>query len=96
MRTQPYSFPYLISLSAFEAAGRHLSFKDAASELNVTVPAISRQIKFLKHELGKPLFRLLHRQVKLTPDGETLLQTLRESFVAIDQATRAIQPGFTT
>jgi len=36
--------PSLNGLRAFEAAARHLSFTQAASELNVTQTAISHQI----------------------------------------------------
>ena len=39
--------PPLLSLRAFEAAARHLSFSKAGEELNVTQGAISRQIKIL-------------------------------------------------
>jgi len=42
--------PPLNALRAFEAAGRHLSFRKAAEELNVTPAAISHQVKAL--ELG--------------------------------------------
>jgi LysR family transcriptional regulator, glycine cleavage system transcriptional activator len=44
--------PSLNGLRAFEAAARHLSFTQAASELNVTQTAISHQIKRLEQELG--------------------------------------------
>jgi LysR family glycine cleavage system transcriptional activator len=40
--------PSLKSLQAFEAAGRHLSFTEAASELNVTPGAISQQMRTLE------------------------------------------------
>src|SRR5436190_5883375 len=42
--------PSLNGLRAFEAAARHLSFTQAASELNVTQTAISHQIKRLEQE----------------------------------------------
>ena len=48
--------PSLNGLRAFEAAARHLSFTQAASELNVTQTAISHQIKRLEEELGVRLF----------------------------------------
>src|SRR5437764_5368076 len=48
--------PSLNGLRAFEAAARHLSFTQAASELNVTQTAISHQIKRLEQELGIRLF----------------------------------------
>ena len=48
--------PSLNGLRAFEAAARHLSFTQAASELNVTQTAISHQIKRLEEGLGLELF----------------------------------------
>ena len=48
--------PSLNGLRAFEAAARHLSFTQAASELNVTQTAISHQIRRLEEELGIRLF----------------------------------------
>ncbi len=75
-----YNLPSLTSLSVFEAAARHLSFKQAAAELNVTPGAVSRQIKGLERETGVPLFVRAHRAVELTPEGEELHAVLARSF----------------
>ena len=61
--------PSLNGLRAFEAAARHLSFTQAASELNVTQTAISHQIKRLEEELGVRLFVRQNRSLTLTPAG---------------------------
>ena len=61
--------PSLNGLRAFEAAARHLSFTQAASELNVTQTAISHQIKRLEEELGVRLFVRQNRALTLTPAG---------------------------
>ncbi|MHA1601137.1 MAG: LysR family transcriptional regulator, partial [Alphaproteobacteria bacterium] len=58
--------PPLNALRAFEAAGRHLSFRKAAEELNVTPAAISHQVKALEAFYGAPLFRRLTRALLLT------------------------------
>ncbi|PJG71749.1 LysR family transcriptional regulator, partial [Acinetobacter seifertii] len=42
--------PSLNALKAFEAASRHLNFKLAAEELNVTQSAIAQQIRSLEEE----------------------------------------------
>src|SRR5512135_935621 len=47
------------SLVAFEAAARHQSITLAAAELNVTVAAISRQVRKLEEHLGCALFERL-------------------------------------
>src|SRR5260221_11631207 len=41
---------------AFEAAARHLSFKQAAHDLHVTAGAVSQQIRLLEERLGVQLF----------------------------------------
>jgi len=61
---------------AFEAAARHLSFTLAAEELGVSQAAVSRQIRSLEDHLGTPMFRRLHRAVRLTPAGERLQAAL--------------------
>lgn len=86
-----YGLPPLTSLAAFEAAARNLSFKNAASELNVTPGAVSHQIKALEGELGAALFLRRHRGVELTEDGHRLFATLAESFVRISQNLRDIE-----
>ena len=64
--------PSLNGLRAFEAAARHLSFTQAASELNVTQTAISHQIRRLEEELGIRLFIRQNRALALTPQAQRL------------------------
>ena len=73
-----YRLPPLNSLRAFEAAARHLSFKNAALELSVTPTAVSHQIKLLEEFLNLALFRRLPRALELTPQGEAMLAKVRE------------------
>ncbi|MBT3556972.1 MAG: LysR family transcriptional regulator [Rhodospirillales bacterium] len=91
MSKRPYDIPSLTALAAFEASARNLSFKLAAVELNVTAPAISRQIKLLEQDLGCTLFYRRHRQVQLTPDGMVLFEALAESFTTIAGAAQAVR-----
>ncbi len=72
-----YRLPPLNALRAFEAAARHLSFKNAATELSVTPTAVSHQIKLLEEFLGLTLFRRLTRALELTPQGEAMLPEVR-------------------
>ena len=65
--------PPLDHLRAFEAAGRHLSFKEAAEELNVTPAAVGQRIRSLESQLGTVLFHRKTRQVHLTDEGALLL-----------------------
>ena len=76
----------LKSLRAFEAAARHLSFTHAAIELNVTHSAVSQQVKLLEDQLTLPAVFAHSTWVDaLTPEGETLLPVLNESFDRIAQ-----------
>jgi LysR family glycine cleavage system transcriptional activator len=79
--------PNLKQLRAFEAAARHLSFKDAADELNVTHAAVSHQIKALEEALGINLFHRRTRRVELTPAAEPYAAALTAAFDRIAGAT---------
>lgn len=80
MARKHYNLPPLTTLASFEAAARHLSFKDAAGELNVTPGAVSHQIKALEREIGISLFVRRHRGVALTDQGQMLFTVLEGSF----------------
>ena len=84
--------PSLNGLRAFEAAARHLSFKQAAQELHVTAGAVSQQVRLLEERLGVQLFERLTRQVILTPAGEAYLTPVRRAFHRIAEATTALRP----
>ena len=86
-----YSLPPLKSLRAFECAGRHLSFRKAATELHVTPAAISHQIKLLEDHLGVQLFRRMTRAVELTEVGRAFLPRLNEAFHHVAQAVNSIR-----
>ncbi len=72
--------PPLNSIRAFEAAARNRSFTAAASELCVTVTAISHQIRQLEDQLGQKLFERTPREVTLTALGERLFPAVRDGF----------------
>src|SRR5882757_645283 len=83
--------PSLPALRAFEAAGRHLSFRRAAAELLVTPSAISHQIQRLEQELGTALFLRKTRAIALTPAGERYLDGVRRAFDLLEAETRTIR-----
>lgn len=80
--------PPLTALRAFDAAARHMSFAQAASELHVTPAALSYQIKSLEDHLGAPLFRRLNRAVELTEAGELLHRGVEPAFAGLLSAWR--------
>ncbi len=61
--------PSTSMLSAFESASRLGSFSRAATELNLTQGAISRQIRALEEQLGVSLFDRTPQHVTLTDVG---------------------------
>lgn len=86
-----YRLPPLNALRVFEAAARHLSFKDAASELSITQAAVSHQVKSLEEFLGVELFRRAGRGVQLTEAARACLPRLREGFDALAAAVETIR-----
>ena len=89
------SLPSPVSLRAFEAAARHLSFTRAAQELFVTQSAVSHQVRSLEDELGVRLFLRLTRQLRLTEAGEILLTVVRDSYDRIEDTVKEIKSGTT-
>ena len=89
MRIKP--LPPMNSLIVFEAAARHLSFTQAAHELNVTQGAISRQIRHLEDYLGKELFVRANRNIFLTPTGLQYYQTIYSALLNVASATAEIK-----
>jgi len=79
--------PSLNGLRAFEAAARHLSFTNAAAELNVTQTAISHQIRRLERELGIRLFVRQNRALALTSEARDYLPSVRAAFNDLRLAT---------
>ncbi len=82
--------PPLNALRAFEAAARHMSITQAASELRVTPAAISHQIRILEDHVGLPLFMRNGRGLALTDAGSAGLRDLREGFARLGAAMDAI------
>ena len=88
-----YSLPSLTSLAAFEASARHRNIHRAASELNVTPGAVSRQIKALEEELGVPLFIRSATGLILTSDAAALHTVLSQMFSRTAETVQLIRSG---
>jgi LysR family glycine cleavage system transcriptional activator len=86
-----YRLPPLNALRVFEAAARHLSFKEAAQELHITQAAVSHQVKSLEEYLGVQLFKRSARGVQLTEAARACLPKLREGFDALAAAVEMIR-----
>jgi LysR family glycine cleavage system transcriptional activator len=82
--------PPLNAIRAFEAAARHLSFNQAALELNVTASAVSHQVKTLEDYFGVKLFNRLPRNVSLTPEGKDYLPAVSDALDQLYSASRRL------
>ncbi|ELR65790.1 Glycine cleavage system transcriptional activator [Photobacterium marinum] len=81
----------LNGLRVFEAAARHLSFTQAATELNVTQSAVSRQIRQLEDHLGFPLFIRQHRSLTLTGEGKEIALLLTRQYSDLNGMIRQLK-----
>ncbi|HNP70037.1 MAG TPA: LysR substrate-binding domain-containing protein [Kouleothrix sp.] len=70
----------------FEAVARHQHVSQAAAELSVAQPAVSRQIRDLENELGVALFERVGRNVRLTDAGYALLDHVRIVLAQLEAA----------
>jgi len=66
------------SLKAFLCVAKHCSFSEAAEELFLTQPAVSKRIQLLEDQLNTKLFDRVGRQIALTPAGEALLPKAKQ------------------
>ena len=80
--------PSLNAMRAFEAVGRLGAVSAAASELNITPGAVSRQVKNLEAYLGAALLGRSGRGVRLTPIGERLWGELESAFAQIAETVK--------
>lgn len=77
-------------LRYFQTVARLQHMTQAAEQLNITQPALSRTISRLEDDLGVPLFERTGRQIKLNEYGKIFLHHLEQSFVVLDQAQKKI------
>lgn len=84
------ALPPLNAIRAFEAAGRHLSFTRAATELDVTHGAVSRQIARLEARLGTKLFVRTAGGLVLTERGRIYLEDVLAALDRLRAGTRRV------
>jgi LysR family transcriptional regulator, glycine cleavage system transcriptional activator len=79
------SKPALQWIPGFMQAARTGNMTRAAEQLNVTVSALSHQMRRLEERMGKRLMSRGPRGIELTPDGQDLYQRLEPHYQAIEQ-----------
>ncbi|MBV1942705.1 LysR family transcriptional regulator [Streptomyces sp. BV286] len=75
-------------LAYFVAVAETLHFGQAAENLGITQPPLSRAIAHLERRVGVPLLERTTRQVRLTAAGEVFLAECRTILAALDTAVR--------
>ena len=78
-------------LQAFLLVGEHSSFRAAAEMSYRSTSAVSAQIRQLEEQLGVPLFHRTTRNVRLTDEGQQLLDCARRALLEVETGLRKIQ-----
>ena len=78
------------NLKAFVKVAECGSFSQAAQQLFLTQPAISKRIRQLEDQFGSRLLDRVGRQVRLTRTGESLLPHARQVLQQIESARQQI------
>lgn len=78
------------SLEAFCAVAQCQSFSQAAEQLHLTQPAVSKRVANLEQSLGCRLFDRLGRQVQLTDAGRLLLPRARQVLQTLGDSRQQI------
>lgn len=82
------------NLRTFIAVADTKGFTRAGIQVNRSQSAVSMQIKRLENEVGKPVFERIGKTVKLTTEGNTLINYARRIVKTHDDAVLALsKPG---
>ncbi|MFD4323061.1 LysR family transcriptional regulator [Nocardioides sp. NPDC058538] len=81
----------LLHLRGFAAVADEMSVSEAAFELGVDQPLLSRRLRALERELGVELLDRTRRQIALTPAGTALLPRARHLLDQADHLLRSIR-----
>lgn len=85
------SLPPLKSLLALETVIRLGNVSKAATELGVSQPAVSQQLRVIEKFFGRSLIKRTPRGVRIDDDVELYAVRLQRAFVEIRQATSAFK-----
>ncbi|WP_369213460.1 LysR substrate-binding domain-containing protein [Streptomyces flavofungini] len=90
--------PSLAQLRAFAAVAEHLHFRDAASAIGMSQPALSGAVAALEEALGVQLLERTTRKVLLSPAGERLasrVESVLGEVEALMEEADAVKAPFT-
>ena len=83
--------PSLSSYLVFNTVARNGNLSEAAKELLISQPAVSRSLAKLEAGLSVKLFVRNSRGVRLTSEGEILYEHTRSAFNSLEQAEKALK-----
>ncbi|MEU4454710.1 LysR family transcriptional regulator [Nocardioides sp. NPDC023903] len=89
--SHPVRVDLLLHLRGFAAVADEMSVSEAALELGVDQPLLSRRLRALERELGVELLDRTRRQIALTPAGTALLPRARHLLDQADHLLRSIR-----
>lgn len=86
--------PNLPAMRFFVGVAKAKSFSVAAREMNISQPALSRNIRMLEEGVGTSLFDRDTRNVRLTAAGEALLPVVERLLTDVDHAFSELSLSF--
>lgn len=88
---KPLAHVNLKLLQTFLLVGEHSSFRVAAEKSFRSQSAVSAQIRQLEEQLGVSLFHRTTRSVRLTEEGQQLLECAQRALLEVESGLRKIQ-----
>jgi DNA-binding transcriptional LysR family regulator len=79
------------SLQAFVEVAEQGSFSEAAEQLHLTQPAVSKRIAVLEQQLDSKLFDRIGRNISLTEAGRALLPQAQRILQSVQEAQHSIR-----
>lgn len=86
----------LKQLTALVTVSEVGSVTKAAQVLHIVQPAVTRQIRSLEEEFGVTLFERSRQGMKLTAEGEVLVERARRALQELDRARAELRPSPTS
>ncbi|WP_371319801.1 LysR substrate-binding domain-containing protein [Variovorax sp. dw_308] len=80
-------------LQALLATARFGSMARAATHLDLTASAVSKQVLELEHLLGVALFERIRKQLRLTPAGQRYVARIEPLISELEEATKSVVVG---
>ncbi len=80
----------LLQLQYFQTVARMEHMTNAAKELRIAQPALSKTIARLEEDLGVPLFDRQNRQIKLNSFGKAFLKSVDTALSVLEEGRREV------